>query len=239
MKKLTYLDHSGFALLTDDAVLVFDLFSDPSHSLHKLLNAHPSLPVTFFVSHHHSDHFNPSIFEVAQNHERNYVLSNDILPQNIPSKLSVAGMSPGDVIESLPGVKRVKAYGSTDAGVSFYVELTDGTTVFHGGDLNLWHWKDQSTEREVHAATEAFQRVLHRITDDVSALDLAMLAADPRQGSDFAAGARLFLQAVKVKDFVPMHFNGRADLACDFSAYVTTPDTRCHCLSHPGQSIEL
>lgn len=42
----------------------------------------------------------------------------------------------------------VKAFGSTDAGVSFMVE-TDGKKVFHAGDLNNWHWEDESTPQEV------------------------------------------------------------------------------------------
>ena len=46
MTKVTYLDHSGFALTTDDAILVFDYYRDPSHALHKILNANPGKPAT-------------------------------------------------------------------------------------------------------------------------------------------------------------------------------------------------
>ena len=61
MTKVTYLDHSGFAVQMPDVVLVFDYYRDPSHALQKILEANPQIPVVFFVSHRHEDHFNNSI----------------------------------------------------------------------------------------------------------------------------------------------------------------------------------
>ncbi|MDE6153798.1 MAG: MBL fold metallo-hydrolase [Muribaculaceae bacterium] len=78
MEKITYLDHSGFAVVTPTAILVFDYYRDPAHSLKKVLHEYPSRPVIFLVSHHHEDHFNRDIFDLAQDHKRTYVLSNDI-----------------------------------------------------------------------------------------------------------------------------------------------------------------
>lgn len=239
MTKVTYLDHSGFAVTTDDAILVFDYYRDPAHALHKLLSHHAELPVVFFATHRHPDHFNPSIFEMAQDRRRVYVLSNDIRPQYIPSNLAVQGMSHGDVVEDLPGCKRVKAYGSTDVGISFFVTLTDGTTVFHAGDLNLWHWKDQYTDRQVVKAGEKFDRVLNQIKSEVSEIDIVMFPVDPRQGTDFAEGAHRFLNAVKVKHFFPMHFWGEYHEACDFPAYAPDDATQYHCLHTPGHSVDL
>ena len=136
MIKVTYLDHSGFVLSAPDTILVFDYYRDPSHALQRILHGNPSLPVVFFVSHHHRDHFNPGIFEIAQNHERTYVLSDDVAQRYVPSTLRTAGLSAGDVVENIYGIRRIKAYGSTDAGVSFLVELADGKSVFH---LSLIH----------------------------------------------------------------------------------------------------
>lgn len=64
MIKVTYLDHSGFVLSASDTILVFDYYRDPSHAFQRILHGNPSLPVVFFVSHHHRDHFNPGIFEI-------------------------------------------------------------------------------------------------------------------------------------------------------------------------------
>lgn len=239
MTKVTYLDHSGFAITTADSILVFDYYRDPAHALHRLLEENPSKAVTFFASHHHPDHFNPDIFEIAQNHKRTYVLSNDISARLIPSNLNVQGMSHGDVVEDLPGAKRVVAYGSTDQGVSFMVTTTDGTTIFHAGDLNLWHWKDENTPKEVVKASKAFDHVLNEIASEVPTVKIAMFPVDPRQGTDFAEGAHRFLQRVKVDYFFPMHFWGMYKEACAFPATTDSPSTHYECLHTPGSSVTI
>lgn len=238
MNRVTFLDHSGFIVTTDDAVMVFDYYRDPAHALKHVLDNNENKPVVFFVTHHHPDHYSKSIYELAQNHKRIYVLSNDVYPQNVPSDLAVAGMSKGDIIEDLPGIKSVKAYGSTDEGVSFMVTTTSGETIFHAGDLNDWHWQDEASMKEVEKADGQFRVAVNRIASEVPSVDIAFFPVDVRLGSDYARGARVFLQSIKVRDFFPMHFSGDYHKACDFSSY-ETPGTECHCLHTPGESIEL
>lgn len=239
MIKVTYLDHSGFVLSAPDTILVFDYYRDPSHALQRILHGNPSLPVVFFVSHHHRDHFNPGIFEIAQNHERTYALSDDVAQRYVPSTLRTAGLSAGDVVENIYGIRRIKAYGSTDAGVSFLVELADGKSVFHGGDLNLWHWKEESTDEEVRQAADAYYKELRRISSEVRYVDIAMLAVDPRLGSDYAVGAKEFLKEVKVKYFFPMHFDGQYKEVCGFVGGMDASVTSGHCLRSPGESVDV
>lgn len=117
MAKITYLEHSGFAVTLDDVILVFDDTRDPSHALHHILDKNPDKQVVFFISHRDPGHYNHAIFEMAQNHKRTYVVSNEVPAQDIPSTLNVAGMSAGDVIEGLPGNLRVKAYGAKAGGL--------------------------------------------------------------------------------------------------------------------------
>lgn len=239
MTKVTYLDHSGFAVQLPDVVLVFDYCRDPSHALHKILEHNPQIKVVFLVSHRHHDHFNDGIFEMAQNHKRVYVISNDVPAQLIPSTLDVAGMSAGDIIDNLPGGITVKAYPSTDEGVSFMVTTADGKKIFHAGDLNSWHWKDESTPREVQHAQTLFTKALNRISSENPAVDIAMFPVDPRQGTDFGAGALEFLKAVKVSQFFPMHFWQYKEEACAFTESIPADLTTVHCLSTPGESIEV
>ncbi len=240
MTQFTYLDNSGFAVTIPDAILVFDYNRDPSHALAKLLDKNPDTPVVFFISHAHSDHYNPGIFEIAQNHRRVYVASNDVPARDIPSTLEVAGMSAGDVIDSLPGDIIVKAYPSTDQGVSFMVTLPDGKKIFHAGDLNDWHWQDESTEKEVRAADLAFDKALNRIKEENDEIFAVMFPVDARQGSDFARGAGKILEAIKIDNFFPMHCQGRYEEACDFKVYAPEgTTTKFHCLHTPGESVEI
>ena len=239
--KVTYLDHSGFMVTTEDVIMVFDYYRDPSHSVVKTLEKHPELPVVFFVSHHHKDHYNTDIFNLGQSHERLYVMSNDVFQQHGDSKIPTAGMSAGDRLENVIGGLTVDAFGSTDMGVSFAVTDSHGKKIFHAGDLNNWHWSEDSTPKEVQKASLEFEKVLHRVKEKNDYFDVAFFPVDPRQGKDYASGAAQFLDSVKVKDFFPMHFFGDHDKACDFKAYPIheASDTAFHCLYEPGQSMNI
>lgn len=239
MARITYLAHSGFAVTLDKLVLVFDYFRDPSHALHRILEAKPDAKVIFFVSHRHVDHYNHDIFEVAQNHDRYYVVSNDIPAKDIPTTINVAGMSAGDIVGPLPEGIMVKAYKSTDAGICFMVTLADGKRIFHAGDLNDWHWQDESKPRDVQKADEAFKVIVNHIASEVPSVDVAMFPVDARLGTDYARGARIFLDTIKVGDFFPMHFGADWEEACDFDHYENSPTTRCHCLHTPGKSVDV
>lgn len=239
MINVTYLDNSGFILSTPTAVLVFDYYKDPAHSLEKELKKNEAKPVIFFVSHSHFDHFNPEIFNLAQNHERQYVISNEVkLQRSRHDDAPIAWVSAGDHLSNLAGQVDVRAFGSTDAGVSFLVTLPDGKTIFHAGDLNYWHWQDESTTEEVKKAYNDFVREMQRIMQSIKSIDICFFPVDPRMGSDFAHGAQLFMENISVKYFFPMHFRQDFKEACDFPQY-TTDQTKAFCLHTPGESVEL
>lgn len=235
---VTYLDNSGFAVVTSEAILIFDYSKDPANALCRILDGNRELPVVFFVSHHHADHFNPAIFNMAQNHRRAYVISNDVTGFRIPDRAETAGVSPGDTIEGLPGKISVKAYGSTDEGVSFMIKTDSGHTIFHAGDFNYWHWQDESTPEEVKKAYTDFNRILFRIKQEVAAIDLLFFPVDPRMGSGFESGARIFMAEIPCTYFIPMHFRSQAPKACGFDRY-TPADTVSVCLGNPGESKNI
>ena len=117
----------------------------------------------------------------------------------------------------------MNAYGSTDEGVSFCVDFA-GVTLFHAGDLNLWHWRDESSVTEIESAERAFYDCVAPIPKQK--IDVAFFPVDPRQGSMYDAGAGYFIMTVKPKVFIPMHFQGRPDVALRFAVTGETPQTR-------------
>lgn len=236
--RVTYLDHSGFAIERDEVILVFDYYRDPSESLTRILRNSPDKPVVFMVSHHHEDHFNPVIFNMAQNHKRVYVLSNDIKGNPLNDKLPIAWIEAGDTLTDLPGDMSVRAFGSTDAGVSYLVTFKNGEKCFHAGDFNYWHWQDESTVPEVKDAYNRFVKEMQHIMSAIDKIDIVFFPVDPRQGQDYAAGARLFMENIKVGHFFPMHFWKNADAARCFEDY-GTDNTECHALTQPGESAEV
>ena len=236
--KVTYLDHSGFLIQRPEVILVMDYYKDPSDAVKKALRENPSTPVVFFVSHHHPDHFNTDIFNLAQSHKRLYVLSDDIFSRLVHDDMPVAWMRPGDTVENVLGGINISAFGSTDVGVSYLVTFADGSNLFHAGDLNYWHWQDESTVAEVKEAYGKFVHEMNRIMEKVKKIHIVFFPVDPRLGTDYANGARLFLENVEVANFFPMHFWGDKKAACDFEDYATD-NTDCHCLATPGAHIEL
>ena len=129
----------------------------------------------------------------------------------------------------------VRAFGSTDLGLSYLVEV-DGRRVFHAGDFNLWHWEDESTPQEIAEATEGFERILADLADCAAGtIDLAFFPLDPRMGKHTDRGAVRFLKALRPKVLVPMHLQGDAALAERFAAQ--HPQVRT--LTQRGQTLEI
>lgn len=248
--KVTYLDYCGYMVITEKVIMVFDYFRDPSRSLHKALDAHPDFPVVFFMSHYpHDRAYKPDIYEIAQNHPRTYVMSNDILPQGIPSDLAVAGMSAGDIIEDLPGIKSVKAYKSTGKGVTFVVTIHDGRRIFHGGNIgqpeNEQHEHHKHSKEHVESGEELmhdedkFKSIITHIASEVPEVYLGMFPLFRVEGREYTGYAKFYLDSIKTENYFPMNIGDSFAEGCDFDSYVQTPGAHCHCLHNPGTSVKL
>ena len=228
--RVIFMDQAGFIVLTDKVIMVFDYTRDPAHALHRTLEQNPELPVVFFSTDHHAGHSRHSQYELAQNHRRVYVMSNEIYPQNVPSTLEVAGMSAGDVLDSLPGDITVKAYKTLGKGIGFLVTEKDGTRIFHTGD-SVSRLTDQ---KQVYD----FQIAVGRMKEEFDSVDIAFLPVDTRMTDDCHRVADIFLKAVQTANLFPMDFDGEFIEACNFTTQERYGAT-IHCLHTPGQSIAL
>lgn len=230
--KITYLDHSGFAVEQGDALLVFDETNPhPAPGRAGLaggvvteadVRAHARSAL--FLSHSHSDHYCGEVLALPFGQ---IVVSEDF-PASIPGRRMREGES-GSVL-GMP----VRAFGSTDLGVSFLVDV-DGKRIFHAGDFNLWHWEDESTQAEIDEATAWFERILQELSAYAGTIDVAFFPLDPRMGKNTDRGARRFLSAVQPKALVPMHFQGDVALVRRFAAQ--NPCVRA--LTARGQTLEI
>jgi L-ascorbate metabolism protein UlaG (beta-lactamase superfamily) len=192
--KITYIYHSGVMVELKDVVLLFDYwkgeFTFPADKRR-----------TIFISHAHHDHYNPAVLDMDA-----VVIADAAIPNNQKNMHSV---NPGDVLKL--GDLTVSVFGSTDEGVSFLVEV-DGKRIFHAGDLNDWHWRDESTYDEIKEAKLKFEAEIAKIP--LVHLDLAMFPVDARMGSGFYEGADRFIEKYKPDYFLPIHFTaqiGRVD----------------------------
>ena len=232
---LTYYHHSGFSAAVDDILLVFDYW----------LGEHRELPadkridedtlrryreVYVFISHEHPDHMDPEVFGWRKIVPVTYVVSMDM-----PIGTRGKRMAPGDELTLSPRVK-VKAFESTDLGVSFLVDVC-GIRLFHAGDLNFWHWREESTVKEIEEAEEAFRRAVDPIMKED--IDVAFFPVDPRQGRLFDAGANYFIMSVKPRLMIPMHFWGRAEIAVEFARRSRCRQTEVLAMTRPGEQIRV
>lgn len=225
-----YLGGSGFLVSLGETGMLFDASEHGADRRvmpdKEALSAFKRLYV--FISHHHDDHFSPDVYELCGN-DAVYIVGFDV-----PQPYRGVRMKPGE--ERSFGPVAVHAYGSTDEGVSFLVDYA-GIIIFHAGDLNLWHWRDESSITEIETAEKAFYDCVAPIPTEK--IDLAFFPVDPRQGSMYDAGAGYFVMSVKPRILIPMHFQGRGDVAMRFALTGETPFTKVVALKEPGDHIDL
>lgn len=231
--QITYLSHSGFAVRTKDTLLVFDDAQgkpeagdslETGRITRSLIDAHQR--TIYFVSHAHADHFSPAIYDFADGMVH-YVLGDDL-----PARYAGFRLSCGDTLSV--GSADIEAFGSTDEGVSFLVNI-DGWTLFHAGDLNLWHWREESTLKEIDQAERAYEEAVAPLEN--RKIDIAFFPVDPRMGEMCDAGAVHFLMHIKPRIMIPMHWWNRADAALEFARRNGSRHAEVVALTKPGQTL--
>lgn len=233
--EVVYYHHSGFSVAVKDTICIFDYWEGEEGTIEgtkKLSNERlkPYEHVFFFTTHSHPDHMDPVIYTFEAENPITYITSYDM-----PVGARGRRMAPGDTMPLTEGV-RAKAFDSTDLGVSFLVDMY-GVKVFHAGDLNLWHWRQESSLREIEAAEKAFEEAMKPIR--LEKIDVAMFPVDPRQGIMFDAGANQFILSIKPKVFIPMHWQGRAEIATEFARRAGNKQTSVIALTKPRERIAI
>jgi L-ascorbate metabolism protein UlaG (beta-lactamase superfamily) len=225
---IRYLYHSGFSLETDNCCLIFDYYQGEVRL--------PDKKTYVFCTHNHADHYNPKIFAWQDKRPGiQYILSYDLKgdPMVPAGKDNLTFLSPGE--ERLIEEITVKAYGSTDEGVSFLVNC-EGINIFHAGDLNWWHWAEDIPAERVKAE-QTFKAEIAKI--EGSSVDIAFFPVDPRLDANYYLGAELFIQTIRPRYLVPMHFWDDPHIIGQFRARMQGSATQIIQFIQRGQEIKL
>ena len=237
LMKLTYIYHSCFALETPAYSILFDYYKDTKGKqgyVHDVLLQKPE-PLYILSSHFHPDHFSREIFSwKEQKKDIHYLLSKDILRHQKAAADEATFLDKGDVYQD--DLIRVQAFGSTDVGVSFLLTC-EHKLIFHAGDLNNWHWREESTPREIEEAERDFQQVMETMRGEK--VDVAFFPVDPRLGMMFDAGPNYFAMVVKPRLMIPMHFWERAEVIREYARRSRSPQTEIIAMTTPGDMILL
>ncbi|MCD7936840.1 MAG: MBL fold metallo-hydrolase [Tannerellaceae bacterium] len=238
--ELIYIFHSGFVIRTATYDILIDYFLDTQGESAGYVHDHllkQARPLYILSSHFHADHFNPEILKWKEIKENiTYIFSKDILKRKRATAEEAVFLKKGDVYQDEK--LSVRAFGSTDVGISFYIK-TEDKRIFHAGDLNNWHWKDESTDEEVKQAENHYLRELNEIAEVVSGLDVCMFPVDARMGSDYMRGAEQFIDRIPVKLFVPMHFEPDKAAGNAFREYAEGKGVRFLTITKAGESIDF
>lgn len=236
--KINYLYHSGFLVETKSNLLIFDYFKDDSDKKERSLEngvitediLKTEKNVLVFSTHSHFDHFNPLILSWRKvNSKIKYILSSDI--QRVEDSKSCIYISENESIR-IDNVD-IKAYGSTDIGISLLVNV-DGISIFHAGDLNWWHWKDESDEDNL-AMEKAFKEKVEEISNEK--IDIAFFPVDSRLKEYYDLGGKYFIKKIKPKLFIPMHFADDPEITRKFKEKINNSSTDIVEISGRGQEI--
>lgn len=263
MAKLTYIYHDCFVFETGNTIFVFDFWKDP-YSDKKALPyfleiADKTKKLVVLVSHHHKDHYNKHIFEWWKYFKNTqYILSKDtakycrhiIKPDSLyngikPPQEDIVVIEPGQIYAADNFM--VSAFESTDIGNS-YVLTIEGKKIFHAGDLNAWTWREESAKEEIDEMTKKFISILNAISVKYKNFDIVMFPVDPRMGSGFYEGAKLFNEKFKTDYFCPMHFclaESDKEEICfkekiwDTEKYINTNVRNCILMTSPYSALKF
>ena len=217
--KITYIDHSGFFLETENACFLFDYYQGEIPQIDK------DKPLIVFVSHGHGDHYNPAIFELVYQHSsvqfilpkgtqiKKYVLEYEERGVNLSEHLMLVKKNVVyDLTLSNGKVVTITTLKSTDLGVAYLLDF-DGKTYYHAGDLNLWLWEGETAEYNENMTRKYFIQ-LEKLKG--KEIDIAFVPLDSRQGKYAFAGMESFLEYTDTKYVFPMHMWGEYHIITEF-----------------------
>lgn len=238
--KVSYLYNSSFKIETKNHVLILDYYNDSVEGSERYSSKgvigrkdlETNKEVLVFCSHSHGDHFNKLIFEWTKiNPNIKYILSSDIKVEN--SALDITKIS---AYEEL-GVKdvNIKAYGSTDVGISFLIKV-DGITIFHAGDLNWWDWYDESDE-DNKIMEKRFKEEVYKLREEK--IDIAFFPVDSRLKGSFELGPDYFIKELAPKIFIPMHFREDFAITKEFADKNRDLMTKVFEITHRGEEFTI
>ena len=241
--KIYHLYHSGVAVKDNESLMVFDYYKDnPAGLKRDITNGVISQEdlaekknLYGFVSHRHSDHYNPQIFTWEdQVDNAKYIISDDVNVRTDKDNYIFVNKDEQTQVDDM----NIKTFGSTDSGVSFLVKKED-MTIFHAGDLNWWHWKNDSRD-EQKAEEENYKKEVEKIAREEK-IDVAFVPVDPRLEEYYYLAGDYFLREVKPEVFIPIHFASNFDITDKFAEKMSKSniDSEIKVIKKRGQEIDL
>jgi L-ascorbate metabolism protein UlaG (beta-lactamase superfamily) len=229
--KIKYLYNSSFKVETEKHILIFDYYLDyVEESTIREEDLNNPKKILVFASHSHGDHFSNIIFNWQQKRQDiKYILSSDINPQEHHKNINYLAAYDDLTLDEV----YVKAFGSTDIGISFLIKLEDAT-IFHSGDLNWWHWYDESEEDNMKME-KMFKAEVAKLKGEE--IDIVFFPIDSRLKDSYSLGPKYFIDEINPKVLIPMHFREDYAITKKFAEKNIKNDTKIYSILNSGQEI--
>ena len=240
---VTFIAHSAYLVEWDRFYTLFDYTWEPDYT-----GALPALaedkPLLVFVSHSHEDHFDAKIFGLLDQHpDTRFFISRDIrlterkrrwlnISDEAFARTTVLRHDSILLTEAAGEELSIRAIKSTDIG-NAYLLRAEGKMVYHGGDLNWWHWESEGksycADMAVHYRA-AIDKLAAAVRDEAAdngiapEIFAAMAPLDPRLGEAAEGlGVEHLMKCVAVRHLFPMHMWKKFEVIDRYLA------------AHPGQ----
>ncbi len=195
-----YLNHSGYAVKTKSAILVFDYWDPaPSPARSLLANGHidpeelKGWPVYVFASHGHDDHFDRRILEWKKTiPDIHYIFG-------FEDDAEVGAVYAAPRTQRTLGPMTITTIQSSDEGVGFAVQI-DGLTLFHAGDHS-----NNSLEKEGNTFFPEIDFLAERGIRADAAFFLNMFGCGSTHPEAFRQGIFYAADKLGIETVFPMH----------------------------------
>lgn len=219
--KVTFIKHSCFMVELEKSILLFDWWNGD------LPVIDPEKDLYVFVSHGHEDHYSEDIWSLRATYPVRYILFDEVAPEQGNGETgnwaAVSAGQTGDILRVVPHQQYdLPGYGtngdllstgeasgihietllSTDQGVAFLVE-TEGKTIYHAGDLNIWYW-DNDPDEENQWQIRTYKEEMDLLRG--KHIDVAFVPMDPRLGDHAVRAVVCFLEKNDCDALFPMHY---------------------------------
>ena len=256
---VTFIAHSAFLVEWEKFCTLFDYTWEPDYTA-PLPEIDPEKPLLVFASHSHEDHFDPKIFTLLERYPsaRFFVSRDTRLTERRRKWLNISDeafarttvLRPDSILltEAAGEELCIRAIKSTDIG-NAYLLRAEGKLVYHGGDLNWWHWESEGksfcSDMEVHYRA-AIDKLVSAVRDEAAdngiapELFAAMAPLDPRLGERAEGlGIELLMRSVPVRHLFPMHMWKRYEV---IDRYLAAHPAQCDAvvrITHEDERFEL
>lgn len=257
--KITFIAHSAFLVEWDKFYTLFDYVYEPDYT-GTLPPLDPQKPLLVFSSHSHEDHFDGKAFGLLEQYPlTQFFVSRDTrLTERRRKWLGISDeafahttvLRPDSILltEAAGEELSVRAIKSTDIG-NAYLLRAEGKMVYHGGDLNWWHWESEGkaycNNMAVHYKA-AMEKLASAVRDEAAdngiapAITAAMAPLDPRLGEEAEGlGLEWLLKNVEVLHAFPMHLWKRFETIDRFRAAYPALAARVVRITADGEIFEV